>query len=123
MNARPYFNVFLPPTAKHFAESQKTLQSVIVSGRMPGLSGYESGDKIVASMMEFVFDGKGHILEAVFRAMNLDDRINGREERSLSVGDVVRVGDEWHACDTFGWKQIDEPTLREEQDIQYTIQI
>jgi hypothetical protein len=53
--------------------------------------------------------------ENVWRLLNADERPNGKMERSLSIGDCLRVqapgGDViWLACQPrIGWTEIDEP--------------
>lgn len=78
---------------------------------IPFISGYRSDDPLIAS--EILFDvnpeaGKidGFLVaEAVFMHMNRDERPNGQRERSLSVGDLVRVGDEWFKCEAIGFSK------------------
>lgn len=61
-------------------------------------------------------------LEDVYRLFNVGDdpefgvpdaralAYRARRNRSLSVGDVVYVGGEWHGCASFGWTRINPPT-------------
>ncbi len=53
------------------------------------------------------------LLESIFALFNVDERPNGKIVHSLSVGDVVKVGDEAYAVKTLGWEKLDkfEPVL------------
>lgn len=43
---------------------------------------------------------------------------DGYEGRSLSMGDLVRLGDEWWHCEFVGWKQVSPPdSVREETSL------
>jgi hypothetical protein len=86
--------------------------------------GYTPGDPLTLSsvvMFPEADSAKG-AAEVVFGYLNADDRPNGRTERSLSVGDVVKIiippeheGATgyfvWFACEPVGWVEIDEPLL------------
>ena len=79
------------------------------------LNGYQEGDPLKPSVM-VVFPTGADPAEAanvVFAELNKDTRPNGKIERSLSVGDVVRIvqlyGDTWLACEGIGWKEISNP--------------
>ena len=76
---------------------------------------FEADDVLVRSVLGFMEIGADTDLQAaeeVFRQLNHDYRPNGRTERSLSVGDVVRVESfdsaGFHttrfACDERGWR-------------------
>lgn len=87
------------------------------------LYGYSPGDDLVPTALDEIVtreqtpEGAASV---VFELLNRDDRPNGRIERSLSVGDVVRVdvpADHdggtgyrvWLACEPIGWRSIEEP--------------
>lgn len=88
---------------------------------MAMLDGYVDGDTVQPSILgEIVVrsptpEGAANI---VWGLMNRDDRPNGQHERSLSVGDVVRVdvpSDHdggtgyrvWLAAEQLGWREIE----------------
>lgn len=55
------------------------------------------------------------LAEAMYAQGNADNRINGRTERSISVGDVVEIsvpglGTEALVCETFGFRVLPRPT-------------
>jgi hypothetical protein len=88
------------------------------------LDGYQPDDELVPTALDEIVtrdwtpEGAAN---AVFELLNRDDRPNARFERSLSVGDVVRVDVPaehdgatgyrvWLACETLGWRTIEEPS-------------
>jgi len=84
--------------------------------------GYREGDEIRISTV-VVFPEAESAQEAadqVWRLLNMDDRPNALTERSVSVGDVLRIvvppafpnGEghfEWFACADIGWTPIKQP--------------
>ena len=84
----PYFNSTILPATPN-CEWEPTASHRVIDG------GYEDTDRLVRSELDYEALYSGHIesyeLERVFRAMNADNRPNGRRERSLSVGDMIAV--------------------------------
>jgi hypothetical protein len=104
--------------------------------RLAMLGGFRQGDPLKLSTLIIfpeAIDPQG-AAEIVFRLANADDRPNGKTERSMSVGDVVKiigvavpepagwaelnpekewdVGDIhewWFACDPVGFRAISNP--------------
>lgn len=87
------------------------------------MNGYQDGDPLKLSVVVMFPDGNSpeEAANVVFHYLNADDRPNGQTERSLSVGDVVKIivpptheGGEgefvWLACENLGWRRIQEPT-------------
>lgn len=86
------------------------------------MDGYQVGHPLVpvaqfkADALEGVLGTAALVLEAVYRELNIGEQgsvahaYRARGNRSLSVGDVVRIGENRFACASFGWKQIEEPT-------------
>jgi hypothetical protein len=65
------------------------------------LRGYAEGDPVIRSAHELTFIEANDAIAAaseVFYRLNADDRPNGQTERSLSVGDVIRVQWEEPCC-------------------------
>lgn len=86
--------------------------------RYPMLDGYTRGDILVAARFgSRSIDASSPITaaERMFALMNSDNRPNGKVERSLCVGDVVRVAladeeeAEWYACARVGFTRISDP--------------
>jgi hypothetical protein len=88
------------------------------------LDGYADGDELAPSawLPEFAVDAETPegAADVVFAALNDDARPGARVERSLCVGDVVRLSvapdrdggtgcHVWLACETLGWREVDEP--------------
>jgi hypothetical protein len=54
-------------------------------------------------------------LERIFRRLNRGSGsentayLDGHQLRSLSVGDVVRLGDDYYVCRTAGWERVELP--------------
>ncbi|RAV17491.1 hypothetical protein DQP57_00245 [Mycobacterium colombiense] len=84
--------------------------------------GYTAGDDLTeAIVFQSSLPACGHIemlLKIVFSQLNKDDpgttwaqeyRRNGN--RSLSVGDVVVIGETAYACEPMGWKRVTLLTL------------
>lgn len=79
--------------------------------------GYQDGDRIIQGHTGSIPDPAGgdalHACEAVFFLHNMDDRPDGQDAPSLSVGDVVSVsvGPEhvWEAwtVESLGWSRVD----------------
>lgn len=84
------------------------------------IRGYAEGDRLTPSTMVMFPDAETpeRAAETVFTWMNDDRRPNGRTERSLSVGDVVKIidperGDFWFTVEGVGWRSIDNPLRTE----------
>jgi hypothetical protein len=87
------------------------------------LDGFVDGDELQPTWLPpYEIAGRDTIDAAdhVFAILNRDERPNGQTERSLSVGDVVRVDVPaeheggtgyrvWLACDAVGWRTIEVP--------------
>lgn len=96
------------------------------AGRLTGLlDGYRHGDTLV-EVFAYMTDTKGEAIALADEAFHLfnigDDAHFGRPDnraliyrregnRSLSVGDVVIVGDEAFACAPSGWRHLNEAFL------------
>lgn len=88
------------------------------------LEGFVDGDELRPSALDEIVVRSGtpeSAANVIWGLMNEDDRPNGQIERSLSVGDVVRVDVPaehdggtghrvWLACDLIGWREIEEPS-------------
>jgi hypothetical protein len=62
-------------------------------------------------------------LGEVFRdnnAVDGDEAFLQYNKRSLSVGDVVRIGDEWWAVEPVGWKSLTEQTVIQALEREWT---
>jgi len=86
------------------------------------LRGYEEGDPLKLSTLVIFPVGETPMkaAEQIFRLTNADNRPNAHIERSMSVGDVVRImgGNErgeiqewWFACADIGFTEISKPVL------------
>ena len=82
--------------------------------------GYVEGDTLrISKMVVFpVGNSPEDACNQVYALMNADERPNGSNERSLSIGDVIRLimptGSEqfrWFACADIGWVEIPEPQV------------
>lgn len=65
-------------------------------------------DELDFSKYESVYvsdDDFGYNLADVFHVFNTDHP-EGYEGRSLSVSDIVRMGDRYFYCDSFGWVDV-----------------
>lgn len=106
-----YLNSTLLPATRADAESWEPPPVERILG------GYQPDDRLTKSWSFFHEGDAGEFMpacDAAFALFNADDRPNPNE-RSLSVGDVVRVQDEnghahWYACEPISWRRIDEPT-------------
>lgn len=88
---------------------------------MAMLDGYREGDTVQPSTLgELTIASRDptDAADRVYAVLNRDDRPNAKRERSLSVGDVVRVTvppehdgatgyHVWLACEREGWRQIE----------------
>ena len=105
-----FFNNTLLPVNREHAEDWEA-----PVGRITVLDGYQPGDQLVESMYRVTGEGaqSENACEHAFHRLNADNRPNGNLERSLSVGDVVRVETQdeitWFACERVGFKQIEPP--------------
>jgi hypothetical protein len=87
-------------------------------GYVPLCDGYDAERAVLVESMLSPMRGADHaegidlsgddlaICERVFRALNADDRANGRYERSLSVGDVVEVDGRRYAVADVGFEAV-----------------
>jgi hypothetical protein len=80
--------------------------------------GYMDGDALIPSTVyvDYPVAGTGvtHAASNVFGMLNMDDRLNGQVERSLSVGDVVCIDGldrTWLVVEGMGFKNIDAPNV------------
>jgi hypothetical protein len=97
------------------------------------LDGYDHGDALVPVFTTTTERAGGTAadmatLEEIFHLLNVgadpdfgtpDERAvayRRNRNRSLSVGDVVAIGQRWYACARIGWAQITEPAA---DDISY----
>lgn len=79
---------------------------------IPFLSGYKEGQRLVKTW-EGVQGSRGDpsvALEFLFEKHNRDDRPDGQVGPSLSVGDVVILGDKAHAVTYAGFEEVPMPT-------------
>lgn len=102
------------------------------SGRPLGmLDGYAPGHPVVLVFQAIAPEGVGDLAacENVFRLLNVGEdpefgepdpaaiAYRARGNRSLSVGDLVSVGDRFYQCGRFGWTQLDaDPVVVDQQD-------
>lgn len=107
-----FFNSTLLPATRDDAEGWEP-----PGGRLVWHTRYQEGDRLVESRHTITHEGAAGDFQAAcdkaFALLNADDRPN-HDERSLSVGDVVRVQDEagrvaWYACQDLGWRLIQDP--------------
>lgn len=73
------------------------------------LDGWRPGQRLQPSRLNPLrveADSISWALEEVFWQLNMDDRQNATTERSLSVGDVLRIGDRWFTCEGVGYREI-----------------
>ena len=109
----PFFNNWLPATRSAMeAETKREVQARAMEHN-PFLNGYRDGDPLVRSMVGTLEIKAGDIMEALetaFERLSRDTRPNGANERSLSVGDVLKVetdtGERWYSCERTGWREI-----------------
>jgi len=82
--------------------------------------GYVKGDPLTISRVVIfpVGNTPEDACNQVWTLMNADERPNGSTERSLSLGDVIRltmptgpIQFRWFACAEIGWTEISEPKL------------
>lgn len=125
--ATAYFNDWLGGSTDRSPRYSPAELEERAGDHIPFMQGYKPGDPLLQSELEpfpvsieaiegvGLFDmaaGAG-ACEIVFAAMNQDDRPNGQTERSLSVGDVVKVehGDEvgWFSIKNFGVALLKDP--------------
>ena len=84
---------------------------------MAMLHGFSPGDemKMCSVVMGVEAPSVTKAAHHVFGYLNADDRMNGKDERSMSVGDVVRLSNEetdvYLACERMGWKRISSGDL------------
>jgi len=84
--------------------------------------GYQKSDPLKMSSVVIFPDADSpeEAANVVWTLLNRDDRPNGDTERSLSVGDVVKIivppthvkdwpEEVWLAVEIVGWKRIDNP--------------
>lgn len=79
------------------------------------MRGYERGDPLVrgysgeiaTSMFDHLLDPTDAILERIFALHNRDDRPDGRLCPSMSVGDVVILGETAWTVLPSGWERVD----------------
>lgn len=84
--------------------------------REAGFDGFAGQPLITSGLGERLIDAESvqAAAELTFRDLNMDDRPNGRMERSLSVGDVIRVvapheaRTYWLSCSNLRWTLLDE---------------
>jgi hypothetical protein len=66
---------------------------------------YEGYEKIYQGYLEGDFKNNSAILESIFRKLN----VNHPEDytgHSLSVSDIVQLGDKYYHCQSMGWKEV-----------------
>lgn len=83
-----------------------------VRGERPPFVTYNEGDLLVRTY-EGEQGSRGDpvvALEQIFARHNADDRPDGNVGPSLSIGDVVVLGDQAHAVHFIGWKNVPVPT-------------
>ena len=73
----------------------------------PGISQLLEPYKVVYEYTEEVEDGSTDfkILEDLFVKFNIE-RPDDFSGRSLSVSDIVQLGDKFYYCDSFGWIEV-----------------
>lgn len=103
------------PVSVYLNESQDHY----VFGYQPGDALREAARFAVAPSLLDARDGQYAVLEMVFRELNIDEPAEAwareyrtRRNRSLSVGDVVQIGECAYAVASCGW---DNVALRAEQ--------
>lgn len=114
-----YFNdaaggSFSPESSHYEASAERRELAVGRMGYLPMCDGY---DRERAVLVESQLSPLLYALESdplaacerAFAQLNAEFRPNGRFERSLSVGDVIRIGQEWFACANVGWERVEEP--------------
>jgi hypothetical protein len=75
-------------------------------------TGWEPDDALVCSDEGEIEDDSDDIVtvaEHLFEIYNRDDRPNGQVAHSLSVGDVVIIGEVALACESIGWTPVTGP--------------
>ncbi|WP_278314988.1 hypothetical protein [Lolliginicoccus levis] len=83
-------------------------------GRHAGFAGYRPGHQVE---LVFAYSAEGsddELLERAFFLTNigsgpLADAYRARGLRSLSVGDVLAIGQRYYGCDRIGWQPIERP--------------
>lgn len=82
--------------------------------------GYVEGDPLKISRLAIfpVGNSPEEACNQIFHLLNSDERPNGMSERSLCVGDVIRIvmprgaiQFRWFACEDIGWREISEPKV------------
>ena len=94
--------------------------------RGASFDGYKHGDPLALSRVVIFPEAESaeEAADQVFELLNRDDRPNAKVERSLSVGDVVKVlippkyeggsgYSVWFACERVGWRPITQPPPRD----------
>lgn len=120
MNVRVFFNDAaggsFAPGSEHGVASDLRRERAYAGGRpyMPMMDGYDARRAVLVEssvglmvMPQAADEADERVAERVFAMLNADDRPNGRVERSLSVGDVVQVGDHRYAVDNVGFRCVD----------------
>ena len=78
-------------------------------GRNVGFFGYEDGHKLVEAYRGSVEgDNEGEVLDSLFEIFNIHHPKDYRN-RSMSVGDVVRVNGKFFAVASIGFEEIKIP--------------
>ena len=83
---------------------------------------FEESPEQVKKVEDIEVDGATdeEALEEVFRRFNhaipgeTGDLAEEHDTRSLSVGDVVKIGETTYLCSPIGWREIDQTTIFEE---------
>lgn len=73
------------------------------------IRGYEPGDVLTlmsAGTIDVEVDNVKEALEKLFDRYNIDFPV-GYEGRSMSVGDVIVIGETAWSCENSGWKSVD----------------
>ncbi|MCL4413426.1 MAG: hypothetical protein M1522_01555 [Actinobacteria bacterium] len=76
--------------------------------RIAANSAYDPDDTFVIGWSESVeADRIEDVAEIMWMRHNIDNRASGRTCRSMSIGDVVVVGEVAYACESMGFRRLD----------------
>lgn len=67
----------------------------------------DASEKFSFADYKYAYQGSSYALDEIFTRFNINHPFdyNGH---SLSVSDIVKFGDQYYYCDSFGWKDITE---------------
>ena len=107
----PYVAVYFNTHQDHFS-GYKHGHAVckVFSYDAPASSGLDD----LAEEAFAAFNAPLESLDPAYRSIAEGYRAAGN--RSLSVGDVLCIGDAWLACATYGWVQVDEAPIEVDDD-------